>query len=107
MTKRDIIDGCEDIIFKMRDRANELITKGDDSGYLAMFWINKWIKNKPTTGDEDYFEQTGKHRQVPLYVHPGNFAWAFNCSTEIGKDCHHSYGYNAIEKVYLLAGGKL
>ena len=106
MKKREIVDECEDIIFTMYNRANKQAADGDDRGYLALFWIKYWIKTKPTSFDADHHDKTGIIRHVPLYVHPRNFAWAFNRSSEIGKESG-SLAYQAIENVYELAGGKL
>jgi hypothetical protein len=92
-------------IFKMKKCAEELIAKGDDDGLLALYWINRWIKNPTEVCDEDHLDKTNEKRFKPLFVHPNNFAWAFNCSSELDPNTH---AYYAIYKVHRIAvKGKL
>lgn len=79
-----------------------MIVRGDDNGHLALYWINRWIKNPSVTLDEDLYEK-GIEKRVATDAHPDNFAWRFNNSGELGKD---TYAYYAIKTVYLMAGGR-
>jgi hypothetical protein len=89
-------------IHEMHKAALSMIHDGDNDGYLALYWINEWIKSPSVTYDEDLWEK-GIKQERATDAHPNNFGWRFNNScTELNDN---SRGYHAISKAYKRSGG--
>ena len=91
------------IIFEMKKATMGMIHDGNNAGYLALYWINEWIKSPSVTLDEDLFFEHRIKRGRATHPSPNNFAWRFNNSGELGEGTH---AYGAIKTAYEIAGGK-